>query len=413
MSIREGHDNLAYRNYKMSDEMKRRMIGNYMNMLNDSGNNNGVLGSKEVTVNENIENDFDEGIINIEKYKKSKDDNLPLNTFFKVCVASFAVISSVGLVKFGLDNYRLQKDDLKEAHEKLKQTKVVSSGVLEDLDEQLDEDDEKNEEDFSKLYPECYNEDGSLKEGYEIRTISVDSEYPDETKTVVGRDFVEVSADEYEENYKKEWGYDAVSLMNFSYVYYLQGDKLCRISRFTGLEVEECSVVAIDHLEKKGSNVWIYTRNPGMYCSDMNDGSFFKDCNMVTPVKFVLKDDKKEETFIEKTYVSNIVYFDTSYDKRDIYYIDEDDSLWCLKDINCNEIGDHTIGSKNCTYTYIRGDKFKKVKLANHVEIDNSNKTTQEWEKGSIFIKALDGFDKPDIIEEDDNVCYRGIDYSE
>ena len=410
MSFREGKDNLAYRNYKMSEEFKKRVLDDYKEMLN----------------NPDELKKFDEKIVNIDAYRKRRDDSLPIekqvhkkiDLFIKMGVASFAIITSLGILKTGVNNISNNKVTAKVVND----DKFLAGGErLEGIDgnDEVEFVGDYDESKFPELYPECYDKDGNLKtdEGYEIRILKDKLMGSNKVKKVVGRDFVEISREEYEQNDKEGNGVASFNHEQGSFVYYLQGNKFCRTDCNEFFNTERYSFTEIDQLKKKDKKVYIYPKNPGKYENQIDnnipDEEYFYDCNMI-PIMNLTIDVGGE---VQVLYVKDVVnQFDNSnideYSSSNIYLIDDEDSLWALKDVDYSDLGSKFLNDKGCTYILKDGKNFKTEKLAEHVCVDEDiDYNASYYDSSKIYIKSIDGFNDTNVLMSDEKILYRGKDY--
>lgn len=418
MSLNEGKDNLAYRNYKMSDDFKQRMLSNYKQMLNQTESNTAFNNVSDSTIEDSKIVSFNEVETrrNIKDIEKSKSRNF--DGLIKVCVASFAIIASIGAIKIGVDSYKTGNKTKKMAKESVKTDGIISetkTNVYDDVLEDGDSSDdvmsiEVNESDLPTLYPDCYDGDGQLLDGYEIRTIKAESLGEVIETKVVGRDFVEISEDEYVKN-KKESGQGEDGVEGFRHVYYLQGNKFCRTSCFEGFPTEVYSLRDIEHIEKRNGKVYVYTKKPGQFGKLTDDNlpndEYFFDYNMVVLTKYAIVDgDKvsfiysKERKYIENSSASS------SYDSINLYIIDDKDTLWYFEDVDESTIGSKFEGDKNCTYTYKKGKNFKQKEIARHVKFDSKMSSDK-----NIYVDHVDDSTGMEAISDNELVKYKGIDY--
>ena len=409
MSFREGKDNLAYRNYKMSEDFKKRVLDDYREMLN----------------NPDEYKKYDEEIVNLDAYRKHRDDSLPLkdqghkkiDLFIKMGVASFAIIASLGILKTGVNNFsnkmtaKVVSDD----------DKILAGGdSVEDIEKQTEYEfvDEFDESKFPELYPECYDKDGNLKtdEGYEIRILKDKLMGSNKAKKVVGRDFVEISRDEYVQNCDESGGISGFTTYQGSFVYYLQGGKICRTDCNEYFNTETYSYVEMEKLEKKNHKVYMYPKNPGVFETQLDngipDGEYFSDNNMVSIMNVAI--DSGEE--VRVLYVKQRVYKRENktdeYKSADFYVIDDEDTLWLLKDVDYSDLGSEDLGYKGCTYILKTGKNYIPKRLAEHVCIDEDiYSSSSDPDSDKIYMKSIEGYDNVNVLISDENILYRGKDY--
>lgn len=401
MSLTEGKDNLAYRNYKMSDDFKNRMMQNYMQMLNESEKNENNMNTM-VSDNSNVVG-FDE----VERRRTEKElakKNRNFDGLIKVCVASFAIIASIGAVKFGLDSYIGIKNGTKTASKKVasKDSKKVDD-ILGESTTSENAAFNNDVNDFPKVYPDCYDADGNLLEGYEIYIISAEVEGETVTKKIVGRDIVEISGEEYNENYKALYGSEQNLLDDMTYVYYLQGNKFCRTSCYAGFPTEVYSYKEIEHIAKHGTQLYVYPLKTGKYEDRANtklpDNEYFHDCNMVDVTKIAI--NKGDETIYKYASAIQKIFRIGTDDKEkvDLLFIDDNDILWGLEDVDTVD----TV--EDADYIYNAGKNYKEVKFAENCKVDEAHRFSID----TIFIEGLEGFKRTDATCS--YIKYKGIDY--
>lgn len=398
MSLNEGKDNLAYRNYKMSDEFKNRMIENYKQMLNasDSASN---LNSDNIDNNDTVDNTVMErsNIVEYNELEQRRNNNKKRNFdgLIKVGVASFAIIASAGAIKLGMDGYKnagnVSKKVSKQAEKKDKLTFGSVTNAMEEL-EDMDKKDsevttqnygetesmisttEVDESKFPSMYSECYDDNGELLDGYAVHTITAEYEGKTITTKIVGRDFCEVSEQEYLYNYEKENGRKPYEEEGIKYVYYLQGTKFCRTACYQDFPTERYDYKKIADISKIDGKIYIYTADLGQYENNL-EGSlpgdkFFSDCNLVALQKYVFKKKGKEDEYMymkAKQYKYNS-FLDHEYTSIDLVAIDDKGVLWYFKDLDTSISGSMVAGTDDCTYAFQYGDKFKKIKVAKNLD---------------------------------------------
>ena len=430
MSLKEGKDNLAYKNYKMSDEFKNRMLNNYMEMLN---NQSTVDGNNVKEVQNNIEpevNTMDSNIVRFDELEQRrsinsmKENKKSHDGFIRVAVASFAIIASVGAIKLGMDAYgnrgNVTKKVAKETKEKTpifgKYEKADSDGVS--VTEGASEDSTgvlKNDEllKYQKLYPECYDENGNLLDGYEYHTLSFEYEGEKYSKVLVGRDFIEMTNEEYVANYKEAmFGSEPFNKEGLTYIYYLQGNKFLRTCGNLEFPTECYAYKEIEDIKKINGKVFVFTKERGVYEDREKDplpeDEYFMDFNMKTVKKYAFIDgDNTEYKYIlDSSTKYNYERDDEGNSKQtiDLYYIDEENTLWLLEDVD-----DSTLKLKDYTntYTYKKGENYKEYQLASNVKFDEDKR----YGSNDIYVEPLEGFSEENIKKKDKSVNYKGIDY--
>lgn len=424
MSLMEGKDNLAYRNYKMSDEFKKRLLDNYSVMLNDSNENE----RKIVTVNNDKE-----GILNFEDYKILRDDGLPIKKnkhkvfdgFIKIAVASFAVVASAGVIKTGINSYMNKDSKTKEAHGKIEKAEVKNSvettsggGILDFVLNGFSDamDAMGDSSDF-------YDEDGQLKEGYESKELTYELNGVTYNKTIIGKDIVEISEDEYAKNFKLSTDVD-VEVNKYSYVYYIQGNDFCRTTINKGFTTERYSSNKVEHLEKYNDQIIVYMQDYKRYeeNSSLSSEEFFWDVNIINPCKITFTDGNQNEDIYFKEKSDVELGYDGEQFICKLYIIDAKDNLLCVESVKSDDLTE--LSEYNFKWTgIIKKDKnFKITKLAEHVAFDRDEKYSDLAEKiegdtktGSspdkVYFKLADGYDKIIVKSKNSNVKYKGIDY--
>ena len=431
MSLKEGKDNLAYKNYKMSDEFKKRLLDNYNGMLMNSIENS----VSERSINPN--NRDNEGILNFEEYKASRNDGLPIRKnkhkiidgFIKIAVASFAVVASVGVLKTGLNSYMNKNTDV--------DTKEVAHGKIEKADANDKKVETAGEGDlidfvlngFSDVMDsvskssDFYDEDGQLKEGYETKKLTYELDGITYTKTIVGKDIVEISEDEYEKNYKLERNYD-VSVNKYSYVYYIQGNYFCRTKIFKGFPTERYNYKKIERLEKYNGHVLVYMPDGEQYkkTEKLADKEYFCDVNMIALSKLqFVKGNQKEET-----YFKDMGYIE--YTEKDgkstynMYVVNEKNILLYVEGIEVENEADFKMYEDGFTGIFKQGENFNITILAEHAAFDHKAMDAYDAKTGDYknvgnfidkdkYFTIADGYEKIVIKEKKDKVNYKGIDY--
>lgn len=434
MSLKEGKDNLAYKNYKMSDDFKSRMLNNYMEMLNSQ---NTVDGSSAKEVQNNVQNSvesevntMDSNIVSFDELEQrrninlTKDNKKSYDGFIRVAVASFAIIASVGAVKLGMDAYgNRDKVNKKVAKETERKTSVfgkyeksdsddmtITEGVSKESIESMNDEELKK---YPKLYPECYDENGKLLDGYEYHTLSFEYEGQKYSKILVGRDFIEMTNEEYVANYKESMlGAEPFNKDGFTYIYYLQGNKFLRTCANLEFSTECYAYKEIEDIKKINGKVMVFTKDRGVYGDRDKDplpeDEFFMDFNMKTITKYAFIDGEDTEY---KYMLDSSSRYDYEKDAEgnskgilNLYFIDEENTLWVLEDVD-----DSTLRLKDAstTYTYKKGENYKEYELARNVKFDEKKR----FASNDIYVEPLEGFSEDNIIKKDKGVKYKGIDY--
>ena len=370
MSIKDNRNNDVYDVLGMSEDFRRDLIDNCFYKID-------VLektGAEEYGEKKSNVWDASKGI-------RSRKHKIGFRFFAKGAAAVFAVGCLVYLAALGVkyynnvdDNEYVQSVPLKNGKET--KTYVHRSGVKgQDLDHYDITDsnsfhnafESTDNEWYVDSLPEenkkYYYEDNKLMEDYEERKFSYTNEDGvKKTFKIVGKNFVVISKKEASENAKnhlKELNYiynsgsddqnykidsgkltsEQNEFADYEYVYYIQGDTLCRLKITDSVLIWKDNSAIFYGLKKVGNRVYSIT-------SGMN--SFFEhnfeDANVIKPSYIELTDENTGKFEDIEVYQK---FFINSNGKISMYYINENCELIRLDDVHItNYAGDKIKGNE-------------------------------------------------------------------
>ena len=367
MSLKEKGSNDVYDVLGMSEAFRRDLIDNCFDKIDgvEHEDNSDVI--KWETLNY------------VDKYKKNR-----AITAFK----SVAAILVIGVVAFmmsiGINHLSKETDEdyrsvpLKNGKTTEETKKIVDSEVIIDNLGLFESTDNK----AYSLDLSLYYKDGKLIDDYEKRTY----EYKNEDGTtdeiqVVGKNFITISSEEAKTNIDRRtdkfdvYLSDGVEIKNNSkilenikkdfyskeYVYFILDDNLCRLSiSDDGFIIWINNCAKYERLVKKGSMVYaIGTEKTETIVSP----KCFYDINLKCPQCTEIGEGNKIVTFTSIITLDESIGDDYCYR---MYYIDEDFTLWKVKNI----------------YGY--DENGNKINDISESENENGSKITWEFKDGSL-----------------------------
>lgn len=406
MSIKDNRNNDVYDVLGMSEEFRRDLIDNCFNKID-------VLERTGAEENdEKNSNVWDASRTN--KHKKRKRG---FGYFVKGAVAVFAVGCLAYLVTLGVKYYNNVDDSEYEQNVPLKKgTEIETTEYVhrvsvkgQDLDHygisSIDHINHAFESADNEWYAESltgdnkqFYVDDNLMEDYEEREFSYKDENGKEKKCkVVGKDFVVVSKKEAFENAKNHLAkinyiynsgsgnqdykvdFDKISgeqneFSENEYVYYIQGDVLCRLKITDRVLIWKDNSCSYYELKKIGSCV--YSITSGMKSFFEHN---FEDANVIKPSYIELTDEntgKFEDIVVYQKFLVN------NNGKVTMYYVDIDDELCRVDDVRItNYAGDKIKGNELC--------RILEEGLSNYMGVPSITAYTKRISSGGL-IEGID-----------------------
>ena len=371
MSIKDNRNNDVYDVLGMSEDFRRDLIDNCFYKID-------VLektGAEEYGEKKSNVWDASKGI-------RSRKHKIGFRYFAKGVVAVFAVGCLVYLAALGVKYYNNVDDEyeqnvpLKNGKETETYVYVHRSGVKgQDLDHYDITDsnsfhnafESTDNEWYVDSLPEenkkYYYEDNKLMDDYEERKFSYTNEDGvKKTFKIVGKNFVVISKKEALKNAKnhlKELNYiynsgsdnqnykidsgkltsEQNEFADYEYVYYIQGDTLCRLKITDSVLIWKDNSAIFYELKKVGNRVYSITSGMNSFFEDN-----FEDVNVIKPSYIELTDENTGKFEDIEVYQK---FFINSNGKITMYYISIDDELCRLDDVHItNYAGDKIKGNE-------------------------------------------------------------------
>ena len=219
--------------------------------------------------------------------------------------------------------------------------------------------------DYKKYIDECYDSNGKLKKGYEVREYDLKTNGKTVNKIkLVGKDFIFISAKEAKDNSdivkeeylseiedselevaKKICAEYGDEFAAHDYVYYLQGTNLLRVRLDATAETWICNSDCYEYIKNKYSyhkylglkkvegKVVVFTKEMEVKkpIIDLDTIKTFKDVNVIYGNVFKIIDKESEQEIKDIKYL----YIKLSYQsgKNVIYYVDSNYNLWRIKNV--------------------------------------------------------------------------------
>ena len=378
-------NNKAYENLGMSDFMKSRIYDRCMEK-GEEEKDEMIVNSFGASLDDTRNRDVTTIVLDSSELVRVRKKSSKYEMIMK-CVASVAFIAVLSsLVFFGKkyydgindENVALKSATTEKTDDDLRVTFNIP--IKQDEEEELEDyfrsnvsdylfenydDSNIQPDDYKKYVNECYDSEGKLKKGYEVREFDLKSNGETVNKIkLVGKDFIFISAEEAKKNVDKikkdfiadyedkelevarkitdEYGNEFAA---HDYVYYLQGPNMIRV-RLDAIPVSwidngDCyeylrnkySYYKHIGLKKVDGKVLAYVKKIEVdeMVMDVDTLNSFDDVNITYGNVFQIIDKESEKEIKDIKYL----YIKPAYqsEKNVLYYIDPEYNLWRIKNV--------------------------------------------------------------------------------